>query len=366
MRAALARGRSLALGHGGLSTLRPPNSGTILIDGSLGEGGGQILRTSLALAAVTGQPFRIERIRAGRKKPGLLRQHLVCVEAAVAVSGGVATGAELGSLTLEFTPGAVKPGRYSFSIGTAGSTSLVLQTVLPPLLRASGPSEISVEGGTHNSMAPTADYLAACFLPLVNRLGPRVQAHLEAHGFYPAGGGRIRLVIEPGPMVPFDLLTRGPIRRTRTVSVVSNLPAAIAHRELRTVQTALGLGRDDFEVREVKSPGPGNVLWIECATDDVTEMFTSFGEKQVRAEEVAQRALREAHEYLAADVPVGPHLADQWALMLALAGGGSFRTSLPTEHLRTNLAVIREFLPVSIGLEEDARATWQVSVKEGR
>ena len=117
-------------------------------------------------------------------------------------------------------------------------------------------------------------------------------------------------------MVPFDLLTRGPIRRTRAVSVVSNLPAAIAHRELRTVQTALGLGRDDSEVREVKSPGPGNVLWIESVSDEVTEMFTSFGEKQVRAEEVAQRALREAQEYLAADVPVGPHLADQWALML--------------------------------------------------
>lgn len=158
-----------------------------IIDGSLGEGGGQILRTSLALAAVTGQPFRIERIRAGRKKPGLLRQHLVCVEAAVGVSGGVATGSELGSLTLEFTPGAVKPGRYSFSIGTAGSTSLVLQTVLPPLLRASGPSEISVEGGTHNSMAPTADYLTACFLPLVNRLGPACSSPCRGARLLPGG-----------------------------------------------------------------------------------------------------------------------------------------------------------------------------------
>jgi RNA 3'-terminal phosphate cyclase (ATP) len=334
-----------------------------IIDGSLGEGGGQILRTSLALAAVTGEPFRIERIRAGRKKPGLLRQHLVCVEAAVAVCGGVASGAELGSLTLEFTPGVVKPGRYTFSIGTAGSASLVLQTVLPPLLGAGGPSEISVEGGTHNSMAPTADYLAACFLPLVNRLGPRVHAHLEAHGFYPAGGGRIRLVIEPAPLVPFDLLTRRPITRTRAVAVVSNLSAAIAHRELRAVQKEFELGREDSEVREVRTLGPGNVLWIECVTDEVTEMFTSFGEKQVRAEEVARRAISEAKEWLAADVPVGTHLADQWTLMLALAGGGSFRTGSPSEHLRTNVSVIRQFLGVSISLEESSAGSWLVSVR---
>jgi RNA 3'-terminal phosphate cyclase (ATP) len=333
-----------------------------IIDGSLGEGGGQILRTSLALAAVTGEPFRIERIRAGRKKPGLLRQHLVCVEAAVAISGGVATGAELGSLMLEFTPGVVKPGRYSFSIGTAGSASLVLQTILPPLLRASGPSEIAVEGGTHNSMAPTADFLATCFLPLVNRLGPRVQVNLDRHGFYPAGGGRVTLVVEPGPMVPFDLLTRRPIIRTRAVAVVSNLSAAIAHRELRGVLSALGLGRDDSEVREVKSPGPGNVLWIECVTDEVTEMFTSFGEKMVRAEEVAQRAIAEAMEWIAADVPVGTHLADQWVLILALAGGGSFRTGAPSEHLKTNLAVIREFLEVPIRLDEGEVGSWLVSL----
>lgn len=337
-----------------------------IIDGSLGEGGGQILRTSLALAAVTGQPFRIERIRAGRKKPGLLRQHLACVEAAVAVSGGVAVGAELGSLTLEFTPGAVKPGRYSFSIGTAGSASLVLQTVLPPLLRASGSSEISVEGGTHNSMAPTSDYLTTCFLPLVNRLGPRVEASLERHGFYPAGGGHVRLVIEPGSLTPFDLLSRGPITRTRAVAVVSNLPVKVAHRELRGVQTAFDLGRDDSEVREVRSPGPGNALWIECVTGEVTEMFTSFGEKMVRAEEVAQRAITEAKEWIAADVPVGPHLADQWVLMLALAGGGAFRTSIPTEHLRTNLAVIREFLDISIGLDEGTDGSWKVSVQQSR
>jgi RNA 3'-terminal phosphate cyclase (ATP) len=334
-----------------------------IIDGSLGEGGGQILRTSLALAAVTGQPFRIERIRAGRKKPGLLRQHLACVEAAVAVSGGVARGAELGSVTLEFTPGVVKPGRFSFSIGTAGSASLVLQTVLPPLVRASGPSEISVEGGTHNSMAPTADFLRVCFLPLVNRLGPRVHVNLERHGFYPAGGGRITLLIEPGPMTPFDLLTRGLITRTRAVAVVSNLSEAVAHRELRGVQSALGLGRDDSEVIQVKSPGPGNVLWIECVTDEVTEMFTSFGEKMVRAEEVAQRAIREAKEWIAADVPIGPHLADQWVLMLALAGGGSFRTGPPSDHLRTNVSVIRQFLSVAIQLEESSIGTWLVSVR---
>jgi len=335
-----------------------------IIDGSLGEGGGQILRTSLALAAVTRQPFRVERIRAGRKKPGLLRQHLACVEAMAAVSGGGVTGAELGSATLEFHPGVVKPGRYAFSIGTAGSASLVLQTVLPPLLQAGGPSEISVEGGTHNSMAPTTDFLSACFLPLVNRLGPRVTLTLERHGFYPAGGGRATLAVEPSALTPFDLLNRGPIRRTRAVAIVSNLSAAIAHRELRTVQTALGLGRDDSEVRDVKSPGPGNVVWVECQTDEITEMFTSFGEKMVRAEEIATRAITSAKEWLDLEVPVGPHLADQWALMLALAGGGSFRTGPPSEHLRTNLAVIREFLTVSIGLAQETDGRWRVTIQQ--
>src|SRR5689334_333662 len=167
------------------------------LDGSVGEGGGQILRTALALSALTGQPFEIEKIRAKRRKPGLLRQHLTAVRAATALCQAQVEGDSLGSMTLRFVPGDVKPGEYAFAIGTAGSATLVLQTVLPPLLLASRPSKITIEGGTHNPLAPPVDFLDRSFLPLVRRMGPRVRVQLERWGFYPAGGGRISVEIEP-------------------------------------------------------------------------------------------------------------------------------------------------------------------------
>ena len=165
----------------------------IEIDGSQGEGGGQILRTALALALVTGKPFRITNIRAGRKKPGLLRQHLTAIQAAMAVGGAAAEGATIGSRDLVFHPGAITPGTYRFAVGTAGSTTLVLQTILPALLCAGGESMLTLEGGTHNPFAPPFDFLQTTFLPQVNRLGPKVEAVLERPGFYPAGGGRFRV-----------------------------------------------------------------------------------------------------------------------------------------------------------------------------
>src|SRR5262245_17125561 len=171
----------------------------IIIDGSSGEGGGQILRTALALSLVTGTPFRIQKIRAGRPKPGLLRQHLTAVQAAVEVGSASASGAELGSQELSFWPGKVRAGAYRFAIGPAGSACLVVQTVLPPLLLAGGPSSLVVEGGTHNPFAPPWDFLARAFFPLLQRMGARVSTTLERHGFFPAGGGRLRVEIEPGP-----------------------------------------------------------------------------------------------------------------------------------------------------------------------
>jgi RNA 3'-terminal phosphate cyclase (ATP) len=192
------------------------NTELVRIDGSAGEGGGQILRSALALALATGRPFEITNIRAGRKKPGLLRQHLTAVTAAAAVSGTQAPGARLGAGELRFTPGAIAPGEYRFAVGTAGSTTLVLQTVLPPLLVARGPSTLILEGGTHNPYAPPFDFLAKAFLPLVARMGPRVEAVLERPGFYPAGGGCIRVRVEPAPRLErLDLLERGEIHRPR-------------------------------------------------------------------------------------------------------------------------------------------------------
>ncbi len=184
------------------------------IDGSQGEGGGQILRTSLALSLVTGQPFRLEQIRAGRRKPGLLRQHLTAVEAAKTVGAAEAIGAEMGSRTLEFRPGAVIAGNYRFAVGTAGSATLVLQTILPPLLTASGGSTVTIEGGTHNPFAPPFDFLAGCFVPLIQRMGPRIELEMRCPGFYPAGGGKFDARIEPVKRLAcFDLMTRGEIQQ---------------------------------------------------------------------------------------------------------------------------------------------------------
>src|SRR5262245_60469773 len=204
------------------------------IDGSRGEGGGQILRTSLALSMITGTPVRIVNIRARRAKPGLMRQHLTAVQAAAGVSKARVEGAAVGSREIVFTPSTVTPGNHHFSIGTAGSTTLILQTVLPALILASGPSHLVLEGGTHNPMAPPFEFLDRAFLPLLRRMGPAVDVTLERAGFYPAGGGRLSVTVQPvGHLQGFDLLERGDLRNQRGIVLLANLPAHIADRELR-------------------------------------------------------------------------------------------------------------------------------------
>jgi RNA 3'-terminal phosphate cyclase (ATP) len=336
----------------------------LTIDGAYGEGGGQILRSSLALSLVTGTPFRLERIRAGRAKPGLMRQHLTAVQAAAEIGRARVTGATIGSGSLEFRPGSVAPGRYGFSVGTAGSATLVLQTVLPPLLLASGRSELALEGGTHNVHAPPFDFLERVYLPLVRRMGPEVQARLDRPGFYPAGGGRFEVDIRPRPRLePLELLERGPLRARHVRALVSRLPRSIAERELAAVAAELGWERREMRSEEVREPrGPGNVLMIELESEHVTEIVTGFGERGVPAETVAARAAAEARRYLEAGVPVGEHLADQLLLPLALAGGGAFLTLEPTAHTRTNAEVIARFLPVRVRFAPCTESTWQVEV----
>src|SRR5687768_11762544 len=182
----------------------------ITIDGSEGEGGGQVLRTSLSLSLVTGKPFRIEKIRANRSRPGVMRQHVTAVEAACAIGGAECEELAVGASTLTFTPGKVVPGEHLFAVGTAGSTSLVLQTILPVLMLAGGPSRLRLEGGTHNMQAPPFEFIERCFLPIVNRMGPQVSAKLVRHGFYPAGGGCVEVEIEPAAqLAQIELVERG-------------------------------------------------------------------------------------------------------------------------------------------------------------
>jgi RNA 3'-terminal phosphate cyclase (ATP) len=336
----------------------------IVIDGSRGEGGGQILRTALALSLVTGKPFRIQRIRAGRRKPGLLHQHLTAVNAAAEIGSARVSGNVIGSQELTFAPTAPRAGRYRFSVGTAGSCTLVLQTVLPALILADGPSEILLEGGTHNQAAPPFDFIAHAFLPLLNRMGARVEAVLERPGFYPAGGGRMRVRVAPAArLVPLELLERGDIVNRRAKATVARLPLHIAQRELAVVRERLSWPDDSLEAVETPdSSGPGNVLVLTVASGGITEVFTGFGQLGVRAETVADRAVGEVEEYLASGVPVGRHLADQLLLPLALAGKGAFRTLSPTLHTVTNAEVIRLFLDVEVRVERCRVEAWEVTI----
>jgi RNA 3'-terminal phosphate cyclase (ATP) len=323
----------------------------IYIDGSQGEGGGQILRSSLSLAALTGTPVRIGRIRAGRAKPGLLRQHLTCVRAIAEITGAEVRGAALGSRDLTVVPGPVRAGDYRFAVGSAGSAGLVFQTVLWPLLRADGRSRVVFEGGTHNPWSPPFDFLDLCFLPLLRRMGVRIEARLERHGFYPAGGGRFVVDLEPAAeLAPLELLDAGPITGKRASAVVAHLPKSIGDRELRVARKRLGIAGDVVET--TSSPGPGNVFFIVIERAEITEVITGFGDKGVKAEVVARRAVKETAGYLASGAPVGEHLADQLIIPLALAGGGAFRTAGLSMHTRTNIDVISNFVSTTVETDE--------------
>jgi RNA 3'-terminal phosphate cyclase (ATP) len=335
----------------------------LVLDGSQGEGGGQILRSALSLSLLTGTPFRIDNIRAGRPRPGLMRQHLTAVQATAAIGGAEVSGAEVGARSVVFRPGKVRGGDHTFSVGTAGSTTLVLQTVLPALILAAEPSTLLLEGGTHNPSSPPFEFLTRTFLPLLARMGPRVEAVLERPGFYPAGGGRLRVQVNPcAKLEPLVLEERGPILGQRGRAVVSNLPGSIAEREVGRLAERLSWEPGAFSIVRVDAAGPGNIVIVEVESAAVTEVFVGFGEKHLQAELVADHAAREASEYLAAGVPVGPHLADQLVLPLALAGGGSFRTMAPTNHTRTQLTVVQRFLEASPRMTEVGDGSWRFAV----
>jgi RNA 3'-terminal phosphate cyclase (ATP) len=335
----------------------------LTIDGASGEGGGQVLRTSLALSLVTGTPFRMTNIRAGRSRPGLLRQHLTGVRAAEAVGGAEVSGAELGSQELTFRPGRLRAGDYHFAVGTAGSATLVLQTVLPALLFASRPSTLLLEGGTHNPAAPPYDYLERVYLPLLDRMGPKVESALERPGFFPAGGGKFRVTVQPATLKPLELLARGEVVRRSIRAVVAQLPFDIAKREAETARSLLGWAPEEARGETWKdSLGPGNVCAIEVESEHVTERFTSFGEKRVSAEAVAAQCAEEARRYLEAGVPVGEHLADQLLLLCALARGGAFRTLPLDSHSETQLETFRHFLDVKVRVMEVAPGAHEVQV----
>lgn len=320
------------------------------IDGATGEGGGQVLRTSLSLSAALGQPFRITNIRAGRSKPGLMRQHLTCIRAAAQISGATVEGDCVGSQHVLFRPGAVRAGSYLFKVGSAGSCLLVLQTVLPPLLRAEGPSEIVLEGGTHNPKAPPWELIERAWIPSIRAMGAGIDGRLERHGFMPAGGGRAVVSITPGAPKPFTAIDRGTISRLVAEALFANLPVQIAERELQMIGARLSLADGDLRLRGVKSSGPGNALVISLEHAAGTEVIAEFGMKSRAAEVVARCAAREAQIFLASRAAVGRHLADQLMVPMALMAGGRFSTVKPSRHTRTNAQIICRFAPDTVKL----------------
>lgn len=341
------------------------NKDMIELDGAIG--GGQILRSALSLSMITGKPFHIHNIRAQRSRPGLLRQHLTAVMAAAQISSARVDGAQIGSQNLDFAPGAIRGGDYDFAIGTAGSCSLVLQTLLPALLQADRPSRVNISGGTHNPLAPPFEFLERAWLPLLKRMGAQVEIQLLRHGFAPAGGGAIALQVAPSRLQPLHLSAPGPICHQQAIALVADVPGHVVERELARVgkrmkwpeQALKGIWLD-------KQIGPGNVLLLEIACSEVTELFSSVGQSGVRAERVADQAVEQARQWLHSGAAVAEHLADQLLLPLAMAGSGSFSTPRMSEHLSSNIQVIQRFLDLDIGCSQANERALQVELQPHR
>ena len=330
----------------------------IKIDGSQGEGGGQIVRSSLALSMVTGKGFEISHVRGKRKKPGLLKQHLTGLLAAKQVCGAEVSGAELHSPNISFHPGPVQTRGFRFSIGSAGSATLVAQTVLPALITATGKSSIEIEGGTHNMAAPPFDFLTDVYFPIVTKLGPKFETDIESYGFYPAGGGRIKIHIQPtAKLQSLILLEREGTLEPSITALVSKLPEHIGEREIKRIKNKSGWRNPKCRVETIEnSPGPGNCVMIRLAYSNVSELCTGFGRRGIKAEQVAVEAWRQAKQYLDHDAPVGQYLADQLILPLAISASqgnrNKFRTGPLSLHTETHIQIIQLFLEVSIKVTE--------------
>jgi len=337
----------------------------IEVDGSRGEGGGQILRTSLALSMITGQPLRMTNIRAGRAKPGLRKQHVACVEAAAAVSRARVDGARVASQVLEFEPARRwEPHDLEIDIGSAGSATLVVQTVLVPVLLADKAWRGVIKGGTHNPMAPPAHFLERAFLPQLVAMGAKAEIRCEREGFVPTGGGKLVVEIEGGSQLRgIELVASdAPVTARRATSIVTQIPIHVAERELAKIRDELGWSEAECAAIELQRGGPANIVMLEVERAGVRELVAHHGEKHTRAEVIARRACDDLRAYLAHGHPVGEHLADQLLLPMALAKGASkFRSGALSLHATTNIDTIHQFRDVAISVADIERGV-EVSV----
>jgi RNA 3'-terminal phosphate cyclase (ATP) len=366
----------------------------ITIDGSYGEGGGQVLRTSLSLSALLGEAVRIENIRAKRPKPGLQAQHLTGVLATAQICNADLKGAELGSQTLTFAPQSPpQAGDYTFDVaqarkgGSAGSTSLVFQTLFLPLAFADGDSHLTICGGTHVAWSPPFHYLRHVYLPTLARMGIEATVEINQWGWYPIGGGEMRaevkgrevragknttsqfapagLQIQPPdrrivnpagaevipfisyPLASINLIERGQLKRLWGISALSNLPAHIGQRQKRQAERLLrGRGfTPEIEIVDAPSPGQGTVVFLVAEFENVVAGFTSYGARGKRAEKVAEETCREFIQYYDSGQALDKHLADQLILPMSLVEGQSgFTTCEVTQHLLTNVGVVEQLM----------------------
>ncbi|MDL2271581.1 RNA 3'-terminal phosphate cyclase [Desulfovibrio sp. OttesenSCG-928-I05] len=332
----------------------------IAIDGSMGEGGGQVLRASLALSMALGEPFRMTKIRANRPKPGLKRQHLTCVKAAQTVCGAEVSGDAINSTELVFAPGPLCPGEYHFDVGSGGSVTLVLQALIPALMTAQSPSRITVTGGTHVPYAPAFEFMRDTLFPLLERMGPRLEASMERPGFMQVGGGRVSVTITPtGRLAPLHAETPGAFAGAEALIYCHGIPADIARREEETLLACggpeLGLGAEHIRWLDGKEKlppeGPGNAVLLQIRHEKGVTVFGETGWRGRAAEAVARQTAKRALAFMRSGVAVERHLADQIIVPMALGAGGSFLTEKLTPHARTCLDIVQLFTdrPVMVG-----------------
>ena len=335
----------------------------LIIDGSQGEGGGQILRTSLSLATCLGQNIKIQNIRVGRKKSGLLRQHLTCVNASQAICNAIVTGAKLGSTEIEFTPKTIQGGHYRFAIGTAGSTNLVFQTILPALLKAEVASEVYFEGGTHNMNAPSFEFLMHGFLPILKKMNLLVDCELLRYGFYPKGGGQWIAKIQPCSQGHrLKLLQRGDLLSEKAMALIAHIPLDVSERELKKVAQKLNWSKTQLIEKPVQSLGSGNLLSLQLQFEEITTLFETVGQRGISAEKVANQAVKKLIRYRYSNAVVDEYLADQLLLPMALNQGGSFITHALSQHTKTNIDVINQFIQGAISSQFIATDTVKIKI----
>ena len=342
----------------------------ILLDGSQGEGGGQILRAALGLSAVTGKPFTMVKIRAGRKRPGLMRQHLAGVKAVATLTDArMPERVGLGSTSLDFEPRTLRGGEETFLIGSAGSTTLLFQTVLPILLKATESCRFSFVGGTHVPFAPCFEYVAEILVPTLRALGANLSVSLDRVGFFPAGGGLFEASSSPSELSPVHWT--GPATKdeiTAEVLVTPSIHSSVAEREQRKVASEFNLDRSEVWMRHVELTAcPGNAVLVRAAGRGGSPgtLTASYGDHGKRAERVASEAIWPMKRYLESPANIDEFLADQLLVPLALAGGGSFTTTALTPHFYSQVEVISQFLPdIEIQTERLDRLAWKVVVTQ--